>query len=541
MLKNLLLAIALLAVLIGPIVMRPHGEHGTVPGEREIVIITPHNEAIREEFARAFAAYHLAKTGERVRVDWRTPGGTSEIARYVASEYLSSFHQAWEAQPGRVWSTVVEQNFDNSRTTPAAMPDQDTEAQKARRAFLNSKVGCGIDLFFGGGTFDYAQQAAAGRLVDCGFVSEHPELFNDHAIPRTLGGESYWDPEGRWIGVCLAAFGICYNTDSLGRLGISTAPSQWEDLADARLYHEVALANPTQSGSVNRAFELLIQQQILLETESRKAAVNRALSPAEETEAVRTGWKRAMQLLLKIGANARYFTDSSSKISLDVAAGDAAAGMTIDFYGRVQSESVARPDGSSRLQFVTAKGDTTFSADPIGLFRGAPHPDLAREFIAWSLSEEGQKLWDWKVGTPGGPARYALRRIPILPAVYAPEYRQFRSDPDVNPYAAAGSFSYHSGWTGPLFKPIGYIVRVMCIDPHDELTEAWHALIEAQFPPQAMEAFLNVDAVSYDAAKGPIRDVFGPGHIQEVQLAKKLADGFRAQYRHAAELARQGK
>ena len=48
-----------------------------------------------------------------------------------------------------------------------------------------------------------------------------------------------------------------------------------------------------------------------------------------------------MRLLMRIGANSRYFTDASTKIAIDVAAGEAAAGMTIDFYGRFQSEVVA--------------------------------------------------------------------------------------------------------------------------------------------------------------------------------------------------------
>ncbi len=542
MIKHIPLACALLALLLGPIFLRPRTEHAAKAGEQELVIITPHNEAIRGEFARAFAAWYQAKTGERVHVDWRTPGGTSEIARYVASEYLSSFKRYWQESPNRAWSTTVEQNFDNPKITLNPAPAKDTPEQQARRAFLDSNVGCGIDLFFGGGSFDFSQQAAAGRLVDCGVVAAHPELFNNHVIPKELGGEPYWDAQGRWIGVCLASFGICSNTDSLARLGIPEIPKRWADLANPLLFHEVALANPTQSGSVNRAFELLIQQQILETVEARKATSGAAtLTPEDEADAIRSGWARAMRLLMKIGANARYFTDSSSKVSLDVAAGEAAAGMTIDFYGRVESEAVRRPDGTSRLQFVNAQRGTTFSADPIGLLRGAPNPKLAKEFIEWSISPEGQKLWNWKVGTPGGPTRYALRRLPILPALYAPEFRQFRSDPDVNPYATAGEFTYHSAWTAPLFRPIAFIVRIMCIDPHEELTDAWHALIEANYPPQAMEVFSNVDAVSYDEAKGRIRNVFGPIRISEVQLAKELADHFRAQYRHAAELARAGK
>ena len=215
--------------------------------------------------------------------------------------------------------------------------------------------------------------------------------------------------------------------------------------------------------------------------------------------------------------------------------------MTIDFYGRFQSEAVRKPDGSSRLQYVNAIGGTSVGVDPIGLFRGAPNPELAREFIAFVLSPEGQKLWNWKVGAPGGPQRYALRRLPVLPALYAPEFRPLRSDPEVDPYALAQSFTYHDQWTGALFRSIAFTFRVMCIDTHDELTAAWRALIAAGFPPEATAAFENVSAVDYAVAGGRMREALGGDKIKEVQLAKELADHFRAQYRRAQELARAGR
>jgi hypothetical protein len=110
----------------------------------------------------------------------------------------------------------------------------------------------------------------------------------------------------------------------------------------------------------------------------------------------------------------------------------------------------------------------------------------------------------------------------------------------------AQGFRYNGKWTGPLFEQIAFIFRVMCIDPHDELTAAWRALIAAGFPPRATAAFRDVSAVNHAAATGRIRDALGarkgprPSRIREVQLAKELADHFRAQYHDAAELARAG-
>ena len=543
------LLLALAVVLVGPILLRP--KQSTVPhaSGRTLVIITPHNEAIRSEFGRAFAERYLARTGQRVRVDWRTPGGTSEIGRYIASEYLASFQHHWTHTLRRPWNKVVELSFDNPRITPAPDPAADTPAQQARRAFLASNVSCKIDLFFGGGVYDFDQQANAGRLVASGFLRERSELFNDQAIPRVLGGEPFWDAHGRWIGTAISSFGICSNPDALARLGITQTPTRWADLADPRLRGSIALANPTQSSSINRAFEMLIQQQMQEAGEAALAAKVRALSeasevanvrvfltPAEEAQAVAEGWTRALRLLMKIGANARYFTDSATKIVLDVESGEAAAGMAIDFYGRFQSEAVRRPDGTSRLHYANAVGGTSVSVDPIGLFRGAPNAELAREFIGFVLSAEGQKLWNWKVGVSGGPRRYALRRLPILPELYVPEYAPLRSDPEVAPYELARNFTYHEAWTGRLFRPIAFIFRTMCIDPHEELKEAWQTLAAAGFPAEAMAVFGDVSAVDYAAADA-IREALNGDKIREMKLAKELADRFRAQYKRVTGLA----
>jgi hypothetical protein len=129
----------------------------------------------------------------------------------------------------------------------------------------------------------------------------------------------------------------------------------------------------------------------------------------------------------------------------------------------------------------------------------------------------------------------------VLPQLYAPEFKPLRSDPEVDPYELAKTFTYHEKWSAPLFRSIAFTFRVMCIDTHDELKEAWSALIAAGFPPEAMSEFQVVSQVDYAAAGGRIREALGPKKINEVKLAKELADTFRAQYRRAAELARAGR
>ncbi len=530
------LFLALVALIVGPLVLRPKGDGAIMKGQDVVVVVTPHNEAIRAEFGRAFRQWYLKRTGRTVTVDFRTPGGTSEITRYLVGEYAAAFQNYWSRDLRRPWSAEVESGYMDAKIELGA-ESADTLKQAARRAFLASKVSSRLDVFFGGGSFDFVRAAGQGMLVDCGYVKAHDKLFGEgNAIPPFVGGEPYYDPKGRWIGTAIGAFGIAWNRDQIARLGLPE-PQRWSDLADARYFRSLALANPTQSSSANKAFEMLIQQ-----------AMNETkLDGASEDAVVAEGWARAMRLLQRISANARYYTDSSAKISLDVEAGEAAAGMTIDFYGRYQSEAVTRADGSSRIGYVNAEGGTSFGVDPVGLLRGAPHPEVAALFIEFVLGD-GQKIWGWKVGTPGGPTQHALRRLPILPALYAPELRDFRSDPDVLPYVAALDFTYHEKRTGALFGTIAFVIRVMCIDTHEELTAAWRALIEARerlghFPTEALAAFEDVSAVEYAAARGRIRESTGSSasKIAQVQLAKELADSFRKNYRRTVELAHAGR
>ena len=257
-----------------------------------------------------------------------------------------------------------------------------------------------------------------------------------------------------------------------------------------------------------------------------------------------------MQLIQRLSANARYFADNATEIPYFVQAGDAAAGMCIDFYGRFESESVRRPTGASRLAYVTPRGGSSTGADSIGLFRGAPHAALAREFIEFVISQEGQKLWSFRAGTPGGPEKYTLRRLSIRPDLYAPQWRQYEADPDVKPYAShtsngtnapGNAFVYQQRWTGSLFSVISFVIRTAFIDPHDELKDAWQALIAADFPPRATALFSDMSAIDYSQAAGPIREAFrSPDKLDQVAMARKLDEHFRDQYRRAATLARQG-
>lgn len=523
--------VVLAALLLVPFALRP--KLGKEPDTaRRLVLLTPHNEAIRYEMSRGFRLFLEQQGQPPVRLDWRNPGGTTEIARYLSSEYRSAFERFYQQKTGQALSERGALAFAN----PKQSSEGSDEAAQARRLFLASNVSINIDVLFGGGSYDFSQHASAGRLVDAGVAKRHPEMFGEGAIPQTLGGEPYWDKQGRWIGTCVSGFGICYNPEALRQLGIGTPPHRWRDLADPRLAGKVALADPSKSGSANKAFEMIVQQAM---SEALASAGSPASGSAEERAALGRGFDDGMRLIRQIGGVSRYFSDQATKVVQDVQSGSAAVGMCIDFYGRFESDAEGAVD---RLRFVLPDGGSSMGADPIGLLRGAPSPELAQSFIDFVLSPAGQALWAYKRGVPGGPARYALRRTPILPLMFEPARRSLLSDPDENPYVAARAFTYRAAWTAPLFRALSFVIRLMCVDTEEELHEASAALRESGNPREARAAFDDMSLVSYAVVKEQIAPALASGDpLREVALQNRLVGELKRHYEHVTELARSGR
>lgn len=450
-----------------------------------LVILTPQNESIRQEFGEAFAAYWKKSMGRSIYIDWRTPGGTSEIRMVLDAGY--------------------------------------------KAAKETGHAGIGVDLFFGGGEPDFASQAKKGRLETLTVFKTHPELFaKGGPIPEIFTGERYYAADHVWVGTCMSQFGICYNPAVLNRLHLSS-PTAWSDLGNPGYAGALALADPTKSGSVARTFELLVQGEI-------QRAI--AVPGADRTHAIDAGWTAGLQLIQRLSANARYFTDSASKIPQDVGQGNAAAGMCIDFYGRSYAQELTSADGSPRVVWIAPKGGTTLSADPIAVLKGAPHALLAQAFVDFCLSTEGQTLWFGKTGTPGGPTDRALHRTPIRRDVYTPANLVNSTMPYAHPYQDPGNFIYQHELTGASFNTLRQLVKIMCIDSHEEMKSAWLALRDAGMPADALAVFQDVSMLPYEKFGKGNAILDGNDVFKAADDAAELGERFRANYRKAETMAK---
>ena len=478
----------LLALTVAlPLVMRRQSAT-TSPrnADDRLIILSPHNESIRQEFGEAFATHWEKTTGRSIYIDWRTPGGTSEIRM------------------------VIDAGF--------------------KAAAETKRTGIGVDLLFGGGEPDFAGQAKKGRFVPLQVFESQPAWFaKDGPISESFDGERFYPPDHMWVGVCVSQFGICYNPAVLKRLKVPF-PTEWNDLGNPKYFGTLALADPTKSGSVARNFEVLVQGEI-----QRALAVPGAVREV----AIDAGWTAGLQLIQRMSANARYFTDSASKVPQDVGQGNAAAGMCIDFYGRSYAADLISKSGEPRVVWIAPLGGTTLSGDPIAVLKGAPHPSVAQDFVEFCLSPAAQSLWLGKPGTPNGPKQRALHRTPIRRDIYTPENLANSTQPNANPYADPSNFIYQRELTGASFNTLRQLVKIMCIDSHEEMKSAWLALRDAGMPAEALAVFSDVSLMNYARAGhgDPILD--GPDALKAADRAAELGAWFRSNYRKAEAMAKQ--
>ncbi|MEZ0266330.1 MAG: hypothetical protein ACAI43_16495, partial [Phycisphaerae bacterium] len=406
--KSALILLPLAILIALPFALRPaRDESAWREGDPEIVVVTPHNEAIRYEFGQAFSRWHQEKFGKPVKVDWRVPGGTTEIMRYLASEYAAAVRAWWTGQK-RDWPSDGAEILLRTPKNPTEKALYDAFRATDDPSAFSPR----IDVFFGGGEFDHSnafrqgltvppwkpgaeppglfteppQLAASQRVADAPAnpSASHPQPATDARraqqeqmarkmieeekskdqvlltynqqfgavmgsanpeplIPSQLSGETWRTPT--LFGNVLSTFGLCYNTDRLDDLRRSRnrpdlrPPARWDDLADPAYFAQIGACDPSKSGSVAKAFEMIVHQKmrdtvvaagfddaIIAKYEKLIADHQTAQGPKYKRgdlppgvppayqAAVERGWVAGVRLVQLIGANARYFTDSAQKV-----------------------------------------------------------------------------------------------------------------------------------------------------------------------------------------------------------------------------------
>ncbi len=315
----------------------------------------------------------------------------------------------------------------------------------------------GCDIVWGGGT------GAFNSYLSHNFLAKIPpqaagEPDQIDAVPPDVFGSPLHGKDGLWIASALSNFGIVINKDRIQELTLPT-PRAWADIADPRWLGHLSLTDPSKSGSVRTSYEFILQQY---------------------------GWERGWGILTLLFANARAIREGGANPAEDVGSADAAAGIVIDLYGRVQ---VLRT-GRELVGFVVPEGGNAPDCDPIALLKGAPHAELAARFIRFVVSENGQRLWTHRAGAtaqgaPGAPRRSTLGRMAILPSLYEKE-SQWMFDA-TNPYATHDPLRIDGQLQTLRERFLGDLVKAALIDNHVALVRARRAILSRGDPQEDLE------------------------------------------------------
>lgn len=516
---RLVICVALLGVLlILPFYFRKEEVRTVFDDDADtVVVICAHNKSVRDEYESAFRKWYKEKFGRDVKIDFRTPGGTSDITRYIDDRFHAEFRH-FLAQENIEWKAEYGDIFN----------DRKQNSHWIRQKFLNSDVGIGIDVFAGGGTFEHSRMAQRGYAVDGGVALRHPEYFAPEVLPAEFGGENIYDRQGRYYGVVLSTFGIFYNHERINELADKRPPVRWSDLGDGRFFNTLVLADPTKSGSANKCYEIIIQQ-----------CMARAGNPQD-------GWRDGLNMLKRIFANARTVTDSASRVVGEVGSGNAAAGTAIDTYGFTEELWSAHRFGKSKVAYVMPQGGTAVGADPVQILRGAPNRKTAEAFVDFLLSLEGQKLHAFKAGTPGGPQKTTLSRSPVRKELYAPEYQKYMFKENYRPYDSGADFHYRPQWTGRYYSLLRQVIKIIMLDPHTEMQSAWRAIITAGGPEKVPQAMARFNALPFEYSEAQkaaaLLQISKENSAYDVAaVMRKWSEEARQNYREAERLAVEGK
>jgi ABC-type Fe3+ transport system substrate-binding protein len=318
--------------------------------------------------------------------------------------------------------------------------------------YLESNPGStGIDVLFGGGTEPHQ------RLADKGLLE--PLQLPDEIlarIPRELNGVPLRDPHNRWFGPMLSSFGILYNRRVLNRIGQS-APGEdtaaettkkglkgWAYLASPGMRTWVGAGDPRITGSLHMVYEIILQSH---------------------------GWEEGFRILLRLGANTHRFIRDSGSLTREVLNGECAAAGNLDAnaLGAISRD----PNG---MGFFLPPGETIINPDSVSVLKGAPHPDLARAFVEFTLSDAGQQLFLLQPGEPGGPRRFPIGRMSVVPELYERFPPEKRAVGNVNPFTVVNTIRYDSDLGFSRFNALNDLFGAVIMDAQPDLTAAWAAV-----------------------------------------------------------------
>jgi len=268
-----------------------------------------------------------------------------------------------------------------------SFPKDLTEVYK--KAFEAKNPGVKVEILSRGtsAAIAYVREAPAANKPDI-FWASAPDAFEvlssekllqkfdgaNKDVPAKIGSYPINDPQGYYYGQALAGYGIMWNTRYM-KANKLPEPKEWSDLVKPVYFSHVSISAPSRSGTTHLTIETILQGE---------------------------GWTKGWNQILAISGNCAAITERSFGVPDGVNNGQYGLGIVIDFFG-LSAKASGFP-----VEFVYPSVTAIVPAN-IGLIANAKNADVAKKFISFALSLEGQQLLlDPKIS-----------RLPVLPAIYA--------------------------------------------------------------------------------------------------------------------------
>ncbi|MAS13698.1 MAG: ABC transporter substrate-binding protein [Nitratireductor sp.] len=181
--------------------------------------------------------------------------------------------------------------------------------------------------------------------------------------------EAAYDAEKTYFGSKLITTGIAYNTAAAEK------PEHWSDLTGEAYKDLTIMPSPLYSGAAAYLLSAFVNRDDL-------------------------GW----DYFEKLKENGHVAVRGNGAVLKSVASGEKAYGMLVDFMAMN-----AKKDGSP-IEFVFPEEGVTAVTEPVAIMSTAKNPDVAKKFVDFILSDDGQKL--------------ALKQgyLPAKPSVGSPDW-----------------------------------------------------------------------------------------------------------------------
>ncbi len=227
--------------------------------------------------------------------------------------------------------------------------------------------------------------------VQRGFFEPYKPKDGDKIPAKFKDPNDYWYAQSLY----LAAFAV--NTEKLKEYNLPM-PHSWQDLTNPVYKGHIIMPNPASSGTG------FLQVASILESMDPDYKAK----PVKENK----GW----EFLEKLDKNIGQYIKSGSKPAKYAAAGEYVIGCSFAFViARLKSEG--KP-----VEMVLPAEGSGYELEANALMKGAKHPNNAKKFLDWALSDEAMKLYaKWKVAVtkpgipPSNPNLPKLKDIKLIP------------------------------------------------------------------------------------------------------------------------------